>query len=52
MKCPKCGKENDDNWPITVGSEILPHGCQDCWEEESDIAWWKMFDKIITRGGV
>jgi len=34
MICPKCGKENIDDWPGGL--------CQDCWEEECDETWWGM----------
>lgn len=32
MICPKCGLENDDNWPLDIGGEIKEGGCQMCWE--------------------
>lgn len=40
MKCPKCGKENTDNWPITVDDEVKDGGCQECWEYECEAKWW------------
>lgn len=40
MNCPKCNKENNDNWPITVNNNIVDGGCQDCWETEIDDDWW------------
>jgi hypothetical protein len=48
MKCPKCGIENEANWPITVNNEIEWGGCQDCWEAESDAAWWNAVDSLIA----
>jgi len=39
MKCPKCGTENTDNWPIHVGDDIRDGGCQECWEKECDESW-------------
>lgn len=41
MKCPKCGKENEDNWPILQGDG----GCQECWENECGEAWWNFIGK-------
>ncbi len=41
MICPICGKENDDNWPVTVDDDIMDGGCQDCWEKETDESWWE-----------
>ena len=46
LKCPKCGKANDDNWPITVGDRCLDGGCQECWEEECDKAWWEAMKSL------
>ena len=40
-KCPKCGIENNDNWPLEINSEILEGGCQDCWEEACSESWWE-----------
>lgn len=40
IPCPQCGKQNTDNWPIEVEGEIKYGGCQDCWEVQSDKAWW------------
>ena len=39
-ECPKCGKLNNDNWPVKVGHDILLGGCQMCWESESADSWW------------
>ncbi len=36
-----CGKENTDNWPITVKGEVKDGGCQECWEVEYDAKWWE-----------
>ena len=41
MTCPKCEKENDDNWPLDIYGKILFGGCQDCWEKECDDTWWE-----------
>jgi len=41
MKCPRCGKENDDNWTLKEGDG----GCQGCWEDECNEAWWDMFKR-------
>ena len=38
--CPKCGKMNNDNWPLDIDDKIQYGGCQDCWETESDEGWW------------
>ena len=43
MKCPKCNIENNDNWPVTVNSDIKEGGCQECWESECDEIWWDMW---------
>jgi hypothetical protein len=48
MNCPNYGKQNDDNWPITVNDEIKRGGCQDCWESESDAAWWDAVDSLAV----
>ena len=40
MNCPKCGKENTDNWPLEINGEIVDGGCQECWEIEWDEKWW------------
>ncbi len=39
--CPVCGRLNDDDWPLEVGGEIDEGGCQDCWESQTDEAWWE-----------
>lgn len=55
MTCPKCGKENFDNWPITVNNEIIEGGCQDCFEKECDREWWKIIlviDKVVNLEGL
>lgn len=38
--CPKCGEMDDMNWPVTVNSEIVDGGCQNCWEAECSESWW------------
>lgn len=45
-KCPMCGVINDDDWPITVGHEVIGGGCQTCWETECDAKWWEMIEKL------
>lgn len=37
--CPRCGKLNTDNWPLTIGDEIKEGGCQECWEADCSDAW-------------
>lgn len=49
MKCPKCGIDNTDNWPITVDGEIKLHGCTECWEAECFEKWWKVIEKIYKE---
>ena len=45
-KCPKCGKINNDDWPLEVNGEIKDGGCQLCWESECSDEWWEiMTDK-------
>jgi hypothetical protein len=44
MICPLCGKENTDNWPVTVEGIVKEGGCQDCWEKQSDDAWRKTME--------
>jgi len=46
MNCPKCGKENTDNWPLEINGKIVDGGCQDCWEVECYNKWW-----LAVRGG-
>ena len=46
MKCPKCGVENDDNWPLEIDGEIKEGGCQDCWEAACSESWWEMVECI------
>ena len=31
-----------------VDGKILSGGCQECWEKQSDAAWWKMVVAIDT----
>ena len=50
MTCPGCKKENDDNWPLKINDKIKIGGCQECWEEQCDIAWWEMFSTTKQRG--
>lgn len=46
--CPKCGADNNDNWPITVGEHVEWGGCQECWETECSDSWWEMIDAIMV----
>jgi hypothetical protein len=52
MKCPKCGFENDDNWPLDINGEIKEGGCQDCWESACSESWWEYVEKINKDGGL
>ena len=45
MRCPVCGRENTDDWPVEVDGKIEAGGCQNCWERQSDAAWW---DAVIS----
>jgi len=50
MICPKCKRENDDNWPVTTPDGFFAQGgCQECWENESDDDWWDAFDFIMEE---
>ena len=40
MTCPRCGRENADNWPDGL--------CQECWERECDAEWWRQMVAIDT----
>ena len=40
-KCPRCGRVNDDDWPITVEGEVVLGGCQECWEQVCSETWWQ-----------
>ena len=40
--CPKCGVENEENWPLAVGNEIRTGGCQTCWERHCGEFWWRV----------
>jgi len=44
MKCPKCGTENKDDWPLEIGDEIVEGGCQECWETACSKSWWEMVE--------
>ena len=50
QKCPRCGVLNDDNWPLDIGGVIKDGGCQECWEIESDRAWWREIEKLAEAG--
>jgi len=47
QKCPKCGKLNEDDWPLEINGEIVEGGCQDCWEEQCDKAWWEYRARML-----
>jgi len=49
MNCPLCNIENDDNWPVSVNGDIKEGGCQECWEQQCDDAWWDQLEgkKIV-----
>lgn len=51
MKCPKCGIENDDNWPLEIDGEVEEGGCQGCWEADCADAWWEMVEYIGAING-
>ncbi len=38
-KCPKCGRSNDDDWPIIVGNIIEFGGCDECWANQFEENW-------------
>ena len=43
MRCPICGRPNQDDWPVTDSRGVVVHGgCQNCWEDQVDAAWWDM----------
>ena len=44
MKCPKCGIENEDDWPLEIDGEIVEGGCQECWESACSKSWWEMVE--------
>ena len=46
MKCPLCGVENDDDWPLDTDGEIKDGGCQECWEVQCDESWWKAVEAL------
>ncbi len=48
LACPACGTPNNDDWPIEVDGKIVSGGCQECWEKQSDAAWWKMVVAMDT----
>lgn len=47
MICPKCGKENTDDWPVDVSGTVKWGACQSCWESESDDAWWYALELLM-----
>jgi|TARA_B100000315_G_scaffold255848_1_gene300252 hypothetical protein len=48
MICPKCGIENEDNWPLDIDDKILDGGCQECWEAECADSFWDVMDITIA----
>ena len=40
-KCPGCGQTTGEDWPISVGGQIVDGGCQECWEAQCSRAWWQ-----------
>ena len=46
MVCPRCGTENDDDWPLEIELQIMDGGCQECWEKACDASWWEMVQII------
>ena len=34
--CPRCGRMNEDNWPLRIDKEIKMGGCLDCFEKWTD----------------
>lgn len=46
FKCPACGEENTDSWPIHVNGEVVDGGCQKCWENDCDHLWWEQVRAI------
>jgi len=49
MNCPNCGIENEDNWPISINGKIEWGGCQGCWEEQCDEAWWDSAIEFLSK---
>jgi hypothetical protein len=50
MICPNCLKENTDNWPLSIGGDILWGGCQECWEKQCDDEWWDAMEACLVDG--
>jgi hypothetical protein len=50
MICPKCKKENDDNWALLIDGKATDGGCQECWESDCDAEWWGMLGKLSESG--
>ncbi len=46
MKCPKCKKESDADWPLDIDGEIKWGGCQLCWESDCSDSWWQAVESI------
>ena len=48
--CPKCGNDTNISWPVLVDGKIVNGGCQECWEVESDDAWWDAVGGVRLEG--
>lgn len=46
--CPKCGKPNNDDYPLTIGENVVEGGCVDCWEIECNREYWE-FGKQLSQ---
>lgn len=52
MKCPLCGRRNQENWPLRMPDETIREGgCQDCWERQADEEWWKVVSAMAMPPG-
>ena len=50
MNCPTCQREIEPGEVTWPGDELdSPEICQDCWEFECDILWWKMFGWRVSH---
>ena len=46
MKCPVCGRENEDDWIVYADGKPQEGGCQTCWEIQADEMWWAMVEGL------
>jgi len=44
FKCPRCGRQNNDNWPLDIDGERVMGGCDECWYKECDEQWERFKD--------